>query len=306
MNKKILLIYTGGTIGMKKTDDVGGYANDESTFKSILAEVKQSLDYDFNIEIKRTSEIIDSSQLNIKMINEVLSIIKSSYLAFDAFLIVNGTDTMAYMQSILKWSIEGLKKPIVLTGTINTSDIDPLEGTNNIKYSLKTLMENDEGFIGIVMEGKLLKNPTTKFNSYIKSPYLEVENSFLEEKRIALLDKSNNLDFILLKEDLEIEFIRVNPLIGINEGEYKDGLILEVYGQGTILDDEKLLNRILGYKRKEKPIIIISQSIKNKLDVNTYSAGNFLVDIGIKASASLPEEAFGCINYLLLKNILFL
>ena len=99
----------------------------------------------------------------------------------------------------------------------------------------------------------------------------------------------------------------INPFIYSSEDKLKDGLIISVYGQGTIINNELLKKRILKYQKNNKPIIIISQSIKNKLNIDTYGAGEFLKEINvINASGSFVEECFGCINYLVTKNRLLL
>lgn len=139
------MIFTGGTIAIKK--DVS-YSNDRATFVKLLESLDKRIEA--KIEVKEIRKIIDSSQLTPSVVNEILEFINSFHKEYDGFLIVTGTDTMAYLQSFLNWLIDGLEKPIILTGAINTAELDPLEGINNISDSIR-LLENNIGkpLIGI-------------------------------------------------------------------------------------------------------------------------------------------------------------
>ena len=303
MKNKILIIYTGGTIGMKKNI---AYENSDDIFKRLMSEVQNNSNS--NLELMAISQIIDSSQLRPKVINEILSIIEKEYLAYTGFLIISGTDTMSYLQSCLKWAIEALHKPIILTGAINTIDYDPKEGINNILFALNEIIDNrNKGIIAIAMNNKLLKKPTTKFNSYSKNPYIESINSSLENYRKKLLKGKDQLQIYPYKENLQIEVIHLNPFISIEDSKFKDGLIVLTYGQGTILDDQKLKDRISAYEVMGKPVIILSQVYRNKLSVETYEASSYLKNIDCTiGKGSFLEEGVGCLNYQINKKLLFL
>ena len=149
---RILIIYTGGTIGMTKmgTND-SGLVNKMEIIENIIRE----LSLHDNDKIVFTDKIIDSSQLDFEMFNNVASIIKDEYFNYMGFLIIGGTDTMAYLQSLLKWHISGLNKPVLLTGAIKSYDADNSEGILNIKYSLKKIIDyKDIGVVGICKIGR--------------------------------------------------------------------------------------------------------------------------------------------------------
>lgn len=302
-NNGLLIIYTGGTIGMSKDNKNSSSLINKEEIKNIIF---KRIPLEKQDRIISTSRIIDSSQLDYLMFNEISNIIEREYNYFSGFLIIGGTDTMAYLQSLLKWQIIGLEKPIILTGAINAYDQDENEGINNIKYAVNQLrLCEKQGIVGIVMDEKLLKNPSTKNNSTSKSPYLEITNSYLEKIRIKIHSITKELKFNKLN-NLKVEIMYLNPFIYIPDTiNLADGLLILAYGQGTFKEDIKFKNRITEYSKLKKPIIVISQCIENILDKNEYDSGSFLEDLEVQyISGSSIEEGLAYINYLINSNML--
>lgn len=302
-NNGILIIYTGGTIGMSKIDgDIDTLINKDEIIENILNAVKLN-----NCDkVVTISSIIDSSQLDYQVFNEIISLLKMEYDNYSGFIIISGTDTMAYLHSLLKWQIIGLKKPIILTGAINSYDQDPKEGINNINYGIEQVkLHKNQEIIAITMNYKILRNPTTKTNSTSKSPYQEIKNSDLEKIRIKIFNNSNELNFYILN-DLNFEIIYINPFMYINDTKnLADGLIIQAYGQGTFKEDILLKRKVKRYSDQKKPIIVISQCFNNNLDVNQYNSGRFLDDYEVLyCSGSCVEEGIAFLNYLINNNIL--
>lgn len=302
-NNGILIIYTGGTIGMYKIDeDNDTLINRDKIINNILKEVKLN-----NIDkVVTISRIIDSSQLDYQIFNEISTILKTEYDNYSGFIIISGTDTMSYMQSLLKWQIIGLKKPIILTGAINSFDQDQKEGINNINFAVEQLRlyENQE-IIAIAMNNKLLKKPTSKINSTSKSPYQEIINSDIDKIRIKLFSDTNDIRLRLIN-DLKLEIVYLNPFMYINETQdIADGLIVLAYGQGTFKDDILLKCKVEKYSKQKKPIIVISQCINNNLNVKQYQSGSFLEKYEVLyCSGSCIEEGIAFLTYLINSNIL--
>lgn len=302
-NNGLLIIYTGGTIGMSKdNENISSLSNNEEIKNNLIKRIT----LDKADRIVCTSIIIDSSQFDYIIFNEISNILEREYGNFNGFLIIGGTDTMAYLQSLLKWQIYGLKKPIILTGAIHSYDCDENEGINNINYALKQLrLHKEQGIVGIVMDQKLLKKPATKTNSTSKSPYQEINNSYLETKRVKLICATKEIKFNKLS-NLKVEIIYLNPFIYTPDTKcLADGLIVLAYGQGTFKEDIKFKARIQEYIMLKKPVLIMSQCIENMLDVNEYESGRFLMDLQVKyISGSTIEEGLAYINYLFNDNIL--
>ena len=115
MNKKILLIYTGGTIGMIK-DKVKNTLvpfNFNGLLKAIPELKSEEVDLE-NVSIKNP---IDSSNINADVWAEIATLIENNYAKYDGFVILHGSDTMAYTASALSFMLEGLNKAVIFTGS---------------------------------------------------------------------------------------------------------------------------------------------------------------------------------------------
>lgn len=302
-NNRVLIIYTGGTIGMSKKDE-----NSESLVNKdeIINMILNKIILDDNDRVITTSRIIDSSQFDYLIFNEIMTIFQQEYSNYSGFVIISGTDTMAYLHSLLKWQINGLDKPIVLTGAIKSYEEDQEEGVNNIKFAIEQVgLYKNKGIIGIAMNNNFLDKPTYKHNSVSKSPFREITDSDLEILRNKLFDNSNELKLNYLK-DSKIEITYINPFMYITENEdLLDGLLILAYGQGTFKEDIMFKNRVKKYSQNKRPIVVLSQCIKNKLDVKQYNTGRFLEGLQVHyCGGSSIEEGIAYINYLINNNML--
>ncbi len=302
-NNGLLIIYTGGTIGMSKTDgDIKALINKDEIINDILEKVSlNSFD-----KITMISKIIDSSQFDYKIFNEISTILKREYESYKGFIIISGTDTMAYLQSLLKWQIRGLKKPIILTGAINSYDQDQKEGINNINFAIEQIdLYKNHGVVSIAMNETLLLQPTSKTNSLSKSPYQEITNSYLDKLRLKLFSTINEIKFNIIN-DLKLEIIYLNPFMYIRDTKnIADGLIILAYGQGTFKEDMFLKKRIEKYNKMKKPIVVISQCLNNNLDSKQYFSGSFLDEYKVLyCSGSSVEEGIAFLTYIINDNIL--
>ena len=111
----ILLIYTGGTIGMIKDSLTG--ALKAFDFKELLNNIPEINLLDCNVATVSFDEPIDSSNMNIKHWQSIASIIEKNYDSYDGFVVLHGSDTMSYSASALSFMLENLGKPVVFTGS---------------------------------------------------------------------------------------------------------------------------------------------------------------------------------------------
>ena len=114
-NTKVLLIYTGGTIGMM--EDIETTNLRPFDFKHLLDEVPELRKLELEVKVKETTSIIDSSNASPKIWMELLELIKANYDLYDGFVVLHGSDTMAYTASAISFLIENSNKPIIFTGS---------------------------------------------------------------------------------------------------------------------------------------------------------------------------------------------
>ncbi len=112
MNKpKVLIIYTGGTIGMIKNRETGSLSS--VNFKHVYDHIPELKRVNAEVSSASVQKPIDSSEMNIRSWQEIATIITESYNDFDGFVVLHGSDTMAYTASALSFMLEGLQKPVI-------------------------------------------------------------------------------------------------------------------------------------------------------------------------------------------------
>lgn len=215
--RKILVIYTGGTIGMKRKHADGGYTPDSlDNMKKNIPELND-LEYQIDWEEMKTKDekgkeiFIDSSQATTETFNEIGKRIKASYNKYDGFVVVYGSDTMAYAAGALSYMLEGLDKPVMFTGSMDMAiDRDREKTEEEIrKYRIKkehekrgsdgprnlvdaihiTAQSGNElphiPEVGIVFNGRLMRgNSTEKFKASNRDAFYWNEHTQIELAKI--------------------------------------------------------------------------------------------------------------------------
>src|SRR5690554_5746377 len=181
---KVLLIYTGGTIGMIEDPETGALmAFDFDHLSEQIPELSR-----FNAELKVVSlgMPIDSSDMNPAIWQEIAQQVVDNYDSFDGFVVLHGSDTMAFTASALSFMLQGLRKPVILTGSQLPIGTIRTDGKENLLTSIEiaaTKDENDESVIqevAIYFEYSLYRgNRTSKvsahaFEAFISQNYLEL------------------------------------------------------------------------------------------------------------------------------------
>ena len=166
----VLLIYTGGTIGMRENPETG--ALESFNFDLILDEVPELRRFDFNIHAFTFNPPIDSSDMGLEHWARLVRVIADNYDRFDGFVILHGTDTMAYTASALSFMLENLGKPVILTGSQLPIGKLRTDGKENLITAIEIAAAKHEDGSPIVPEvciyfkEKLMRgNRTTKINA---------------------------------------------------------------------------------------------------------------------------------------------
>lgn len=128
--KKVLIIYTGGTIGMAAEEKTGKLA--PLNFNNLLKELPELNQFDFSVETVSTQTIVDSSNANPTLWAELIDIIRTQYNRYNGFVVLHGTDTMAFTACALSFGLQGLGKPVVLTGAQLPLRVIRTDGKENL------------------------------------------------------------------------------------------------------------------------------------------------------------------------------
>ena len=169
-NTSILIIYTGGTIGMIQNPETG--ALESFNFDHLLKHVPELKQLNINIDSKTFDPPIDSSDMEPSLWSRIVTIIEENYDHYDGFVILHGTDTMSFTASALSFMLEDLSKPVILTGSQLPIGALRTDGKENLITAIEiAAAKNADGNpivpeVCVFFQEKLMRgNRTTKVNS---------------------------------------------------------------------------------------------------------------------------------------------
>ena len=305
---KILLIYTGGTIGMMKDFENGALkAFDFSKLISKIPELKQ---LDCDIETISFEKPLDSSNMTSIHWISIANSIQNNYDSFDGFVVLHGSDTMSYTASALSFMLENLSKPVIITGSqLPIGDLRTDAKENLITAiqiaSLQTKNKPVVSEVGLYFEYKLYRgNRTTKinaehFNAFASPNYPELAESgvHLKINTPFLLPKSSEKFKINTELDDNVAVIKLFP--GINESVLSailnipnlKGIVLETYGSGNAPTDEWFISLLKKAIKSGLHIINVTQCSGGSVTMGHYETSTFLKKIGVISGKDITTEA---------------
>ena len=311
MKKKpnILLIYTGGTIGMIKNSETGALEN--FNFNDLLESIPELNLLDCNISSKSFSNPIDSSNMKPSNWIEIVTIIEDNYKNYDGFVILHGSDTMSYTASALSFMLENLSKPVIFTGSqLPIGDLRTDAKENLItSIQIASLVENNQPVVqevGLYFEYKLYRaNRTTKINAeHFEAfdspnyPPLIISGVNLSINYQSLLTAKKNKKLVVHKI-FEPNILLVKLFPGINKETINHlfstpnlkGMIFETYGSGNITNEKWFLKALKIIIDKKIPVVNVTQCAGGSVDMNIYSTNVIYRNIGIISGKDISTEA---------------
>ena len=304
MNKKVLIIYTGGTIGMKRTE--GGYAPTKGYLSEAISEIADLRSPSMPMwELCEMDPLLDSSDMTVVEWNAIGRKIYENYHAYDGFVILHGTDTMAYTASALSFMLKGLSKPVILTGSqIPLSEIRS-DGRDNLITSLLIAGEGVVREVALYFSGKLLRgNRSTKmnaddlvaFSSPNFPPLAEAGITIKYNYSVIRPIESEVISFIPLSE-IPIGVIKVFPGIQFSlfESIMTDklsGIVLETFGAGNIPGGGGKLIPIIKKAFSSGSIVVVcSQCPGGTVTLGAYKTSSTLKEAGAVSGNDMTTEA---------------
>ena len=309
MKTKILLIYTGGTIGMAK--DYENASLKPFDFDNLLKHIPELSLIDSDISFTGFKKPIDSSDMNPEHWKELAQIVKENYEKYDGFVILHGTDTMAYSASALSFMLNGLQKPVIFTGSqLPVGDLRTDAKENLITSihfaSLKKNGKSEIREVCIYFEYKLLRaNRTTKISAENFDAFASPDYPDLAESGIRLDVRSH----VLRYEDENIPFsinTNLNSQLGLMKifpgmsrefieavfsASHLKAMIIEAFGSGNIFSDEWFKD-LLRKKTAEGLLIIINtQCAGGMVEIGRYETSEIFQEINAINGFDLTTEA---------------
>lgn len=309
VHPSILLIYTGGTIGM--IQDPVTHALKPFSLEHLIATVPELERFNFNIHSSSFETPIDSSDATPNLWVKLAQIIEEHHDQYDGFVILHGTDTMAYTASALSFALQNLSKPVILTGSQLPIGMLRTDGKENLISSIEIAaiysnhVGQKRGEVCVYFDGQLfrgnrtIKSSTQHFEAFESPNYpslaeVGVNVDFEPDHFIAnhqgkfsvSTQFSNRVGVIHLFPGLSNETLQA--LFAVNENE---GYILRTYGSGnapTHPDFLKLLEEQVG---KGKLILNITQCDRGTVNQGKYASSSMLENIGIIGGRDMTFEA---------------
>lgn len=311
-NKSVLIIYTGGTIGMVNDPETGALC--PFNFEQIAKAVPEIKEFGFSIDSYTLPEIIDSSDLKPALWAELCHIILENYDKYNGFVILHGTDTMAYSASALSFMLDNLTKPIVFTGSQLPIGTIRTDGRENLIAALEIATATIEGKavvpeVSILFGAKLFRgNRTTKINAesfdafqsfnypplaeigiHIHYNYGAIDYSPRQEAISGFTSMDTGIAILQLFPGIQIELIDAV----INTPGLK-GLILETYGSGNAPTDTLFLKKIKEASQKGILIYNVTQCQGGTVEMGRYETSRELLNYGVSSGYDITIEAAIC------------
>ncbi|MFY7743358.1 MAG: asparaginase [Flavobacterium sp.] len=305
----ILLIYTGGTIGMMKDFETG--ALKAFNFKKLLQRIPELKQLDCQIETISFQKPIDSSNMNPQKWIEMAEIIEDNYAKFDGFVVLHGSDTMSYSASALSFMFENLSKPIVFTGSqLPIGDLRT-DAKENLITAIQIASLKQKGRpvfneVCLYFEYKLYRgNRTSKINAEHfmafaspNCPALAESGVHIKINHEYLLSSTTVKKLVVHKElDSNVAIIKMFP--GLNEGVLSSifdipnlkGVVLETYGAGNAPTEEWFIATLKKAIKKGIYVINVTQCSGGSVNMGQYETSTYLKKIGVISGKDISTEA---------------
>lgn len=319
----LLLIYTGGTIGMKQ--DMKDLTLKPFDFSQILDEVPEIRKFAFKIDTYSFEPPIDSSDVEPSLWQDLARLIKEKYEDYDGFIILHGTDTMSYSASALSFMLDGLTKPVIFTGSQLPIGVPRTDGKENLISAVEIASAKDEEghpavpevcvcFDSLLMRG----NRSTKVNSEVFRAFQSPNFPPLAEAGINIrynneyIRKPNDwYQSLTINTELDtrVSILKIHPGItpevvrNILCGKDTRAIIMETYGSGNAPTRNWFLDIVKESSAMNKIIVNVTQCLAGTVNMNIYANGKALERAGvIDGYDSTTESALAKLFYLMGKS----
>jgi L-asparaginase len=311
-NKKeisILIIYTGGTIGMVHDPVTGSLIPID--FRHISDHVPELRKFGYDLHSISFDPVKDSSNIDPDVWVKMAEIIVESYSDFDGFVVLHGTDTMAYTASALSFMLENLSKPVILTGSQLPIGLLRTDGRENLITAIEIAAARENGLpavpeVCIYFDNKLTRgNRTTKMSAEHFDAFYSPNFHSLAEVGLHLKYYNNLIRYpardkqlIIHKEfDTNVAILKLFPGINrklvqaITKTEGLRGLIIETFGSGNAPTYQWFLDDLKQYMDAGGIILNVTQCHGGSVEMGLYETSRMMLTAGVISGKDLTSEA---------------
>ncbi len=305
----VLIIYTGGTIGMIVNPETGSYKPFD--FNSISKQIPALQSFGYRLETISFENPIDSAALKPDTWVKLAEILKENHSDFDGFVILHGTDTMAYTASALSFMLQDFHKPVILTGSQLPVEMLRTDGKENLitAVEIAAAKKNDTPVVPevcIYFDNKLFRgNRTTKknaeyFDAFDSPNYPALAEAGIKinyDTKYIIYPEYNKVPSVHTDIVADIALIKLFP--GITESYFKSilsdknlkAVIIETYGSGNAPVDDWFINMLSEANERNIIILNISQCVGGTVAMGKYETSRKLIDVGVISGYDMTTEA---------------
>jgi len=319
----ILLVYTGGTIGMVK--DYETNALKAFNFEKLLDRIPELRQLECNIDTYSFDEPIDSSNMNPNYYATIAKVLEENYKKFDGFVVLTGSDTMSYTSSAISFMLENLAKPVIFTGSQLPIGHLRTDAKENLITSIEIACTRNENKsmiseVCLYFEYKLYRaNRTTKINAEQFEAFTSLNYPPLAESGVhlyfneSLLYKSNTKESsLIVRKHLDDNVVILKLFPGITEKVVKNvleidglkGVVIETYGAGNAPTYTWFIALLKQAIKSGIHIVNVTQCVGGSVILGHYETSVDLKNIGVIDGKDITtESAIAKLMYLLGENI---
>ena len=310
MKPRILIVYTGGTIGM--IEDAKTKALKPFDFSHLMDNVPKVKMLDYEIDNIQFHPPIDSSDMDVEHWRIIARSIADNYENYDGFVVLHGTDTMAYTASALSFMLGNLSKPVIITGSQLPIGEVRTDGEENLITALQIAADRDADGTPTVREVAILfenylwrgnrstKRSADNFNAFKSNNYPELAKIGLgisyNHDALRRIEHVKPLD---ARYDLDTSVMSIDLFPGLNERIFRHqlatpgikGIVLRTYGAGNGPTQPWFINAVREAVERGLVILNVTQCVNGGVHTNRYMGGDYLAAAGVVSGHDLTFEA---------------
>ena len=305
----ILLIYTGGTIGMIQNPQTG--VLESFNFQHLKDNVPELTKLGYEVTTIQFDPPMDSSAMGPESWIKIVQIIAENYQKYDGFVVLHGTDTMSYTASALSFMLENLSKPVIFTGSQLPIGMLRTDGKENLITAIEIAAAKENGLpivpeVCIFFENDLLRgNRTSKinadnFNAFRSYNYLPLAHAGIDikydiSKIYHPVSRKPLKPHYLLDRNIAILklFPGISPQVveSILNIPGLKGVVMETYGSGNALNDEWFLTMLREAVERGIVIVNVTQCAAGSVEMHRYETGHKLLEAGVISGFDSTTES---------------
>jgi len=285
-SKRILLIHTGGTIGMVRSTH--GFRPEVGIVEAEAARLCRDDFPNVSIEVKRLEPLIDSANATPEDWNRITGTIEDEYSTFDGFVVTHGTDTLTFTSAALTMALQALDKPVILTGSMLPLTEPDNDGRGNLRDALLAVQTSKPG-VWVQFAGKLLHG------ARVRKTHSDTFDAFAAVPTDAPPMRRGDHFQRYTYGQHEVAILPVAPgatgAVLRYAAEHCDGIVLRCFGSGTVPNTPELVAALKTCLERNVPMIAVSQCPEGRIALGTYAAGAILTQHKVGDGRDMTMEA---------------